>query len=398
MRISTSLYYTQSVSAIDTQQTNLANLQAQMSSGLRINSAEDDPVGAGQILGINQSLNDNAQWTSNASALQSRLGLEDSTLSSVTQILNKVNGLAIEGNGGGLTDADRQSIAQQLQQLLNQLVTQANTRDGQGIFLFGGTQNGTAPFTVTSTGVVYNGNSNVNMVPVGANNSVQDTDAGDFTFMNVKNGNGTFQVAASAANTGTGQITDATLSAPAQWVPDTYTISFLAGDYTVTDSLGNTVSTGTFTPDQAIQFNGASITINGTPADGDTFTVSPSQNQSIFTTVQNLINDFSAPNSSDPVQAAINQTALFADLQSLDGDMGHITDVNAGVGAREQSLGDISSQLAAFKMQMQSALSGVQDVDYAAASSQFSQSQLILQAAEQSYVSVKNLSLFNFLK
>jgi flagellar hook-associated protein 3 FlgL len=398
MRISTSLYYTQAVTAIDTQQANLANLQVQMSSGLRINSAEDDPVGAGQILNINQSLNDNARWTSNATALQSRLALEDSTLQSVSQILNKVNGLAIQGNSGGLTDADRKAVAQQLQQLLNQLVTQANTRDGQGIYLFGGTQNGSAPFTVTATGVAYNGSSNVNMVPVGASNSVQDTDAGDYTFMNVKNGNGTFQVAANAANSGTGQITDATLSAPAQWVPDNYTISFLAGNYTVTDSLGNTVSSGAFTPGQAIQFNGASITINGTPADGDSFTVSPSQNQSVFTTLQNLINDFTAPNSSNAVQSALNQTALFADLQSLNGAMGHITDVNAGVGAREQALGDITSQLSAFKLQMQTALSGVQDVDYAAVSSQFSQSQLILQASEQSYVAVKNLSLFNFLK
>lgn len=398
MRISTSLYYTQSVLAIDNQQTNLANLQAQMSSGLRILTAQDDPVGAGQILNIDQSLNDNAQWTSNASALQTRLGLEDSTLSSISQVLNKINSLAIEGNSGGLTDATRASIAQQMQQSLNQLLTQANTKDGQGLYLFGGTQNGSAPFTLTASGVVYNGNSNVNMVPVGASNSVQDTDAGDYTFMNLKSGNGTFQVAASPANAGSGQITDATLSSASQWVPDTYTVSFLGGNYTVTDSLGNTVSTGAYQAGQAIQFQGVSLTLNGTPADGDSFTVSPSQPQSLFTTVQNLISDLNSPNASDPVQTAQNATKLFADLQSFDGAMAHIANVNAGVGAREQAVSDITTQLAAVKMQMQTAMSGVQDVDYAAASSNFSQSQLILQAAEQSYVSVKNLSLFNFLK
>ena len=398
MRVSTSQYYNQSVFAIDNQQNTLATLQEEMSSGLKINSAEDDPVGESQVLSINQNLSDNTQWQSNVSDLQSRLGLENSALSSVSQILNKINGLAIEGNSGGLSDSDRQSIAQQLQQQLNQLVTQANTTDGQGLYLFGGTQSGSVPFTATSAGVTYNGNSNVNMVTVGANNSVQDTDAGDYTFMNVKNGNGTFQVAATATNTGTAQITDAEVTDSSQWVPGTYTISFLGGNYTVTDSLGNTVTSGTYTSGQAIQFDGTSILMTGTPADNDSFTVSPSQNQSVFATVQNLINDFSTPDSTNASQAAVNATSLFADLQSLDGAMGHITDVNAGAGARVQSLGDIATQLSSFQTQMQTALSNVQDVDYASASSQFSQSQLILQAAEQSYVTVKNLSLFNYLK
>jgi flagellar hook-associated protein 3 FlgL len=392
------LYYQQSVNSIDQQQSNLAHTQAQMSSGLRILTAEDDPVGAGQILGINGNLANNKQWQDNVSALQSRLGLEDSTLKSVSQILNRINSLAIEGNSGGLTDANRQSIAQQLQQSLNQLVTQANTRDGQGVYLFGGTQNGSPPFTITATGVIYNGNSNANMEPVGGSNSVQDTDPGDFTFMNIKNGDGTIQVAATATNTGTGQVTDARVTTPANWVPDTYTVSFLAGNYTVTDSLGNTVATGLYTPNQAIQFAGVSLTLSGTPADGDSFTVSPSTPQDLFTTVQNLINVFNAPNNSAPAQAAQNQTALFAQLQALDGAMNHITNVSSGVGAREQALGDIQTQLQSFAQQMETAASGVQDVDYAAASSQFSQTQLILQAAEQSYVAVKNLSLFNYLK
>ncbi|CAB3786566.1 hypothetical protein LMG28614_02332 [Paraburkholderia ultramafica] len=54
-----------------------------------------------------------------------------------------------------------------------------------------------------------------------------------------------------------------------------YTISFTGTDYTVTDSAGNsTTSTAAYTAGSAITLgNGETITFNGTPAAGDTYTV-----------------------------------------------------------------------------------------------------------------------------
>jgi flagellar hook-associated protein 1 len=81
---------------------------------------------------------------------------------------------------------------------------------------------------------------------------------------------------AGAANTGGATVTSAAVTAPASWVSDTYTVTFGAGNsYTVDDSSGAQVATGTYTSGSPITFNGAQLTLAGSPASGDTFTLGP---------------------------------------------------------------------------------------------------------------------------
>jgi len=48
-------------------------------------------------------------------------------------------------------------------------------------------------------------------------------------------------------------------------------------------------ATGAFTPGQSIGFDGMQFQYSGATAVGDSFTVAPSTNQSVFTTIANLI-------------------------------------------------------------------------------------------------------------
>jgi flagellar hook-associated protein 1 len=84
------------------------------------------------------------------------------------------------------------------------------------------------------------------------------------------------QATAGSANTGTGAISSAGVTAPSTWTTGTYTVAFSAGNaYTVTNSSGTTVANGTYTSGDPIDFNGIQLTLTGSPASGDTFTVSP---------------------------------------------------------------------------------------------------------------------------
>ncbi|MGH8199504.1 MAG: flagellar hook-associated protein FlgK [Steroidobacteraceae bacterium] len=83
------------------------------------------------------------------------------------------------------------------------------------------------------------------------------------------------QASAGSANTGTGAVSSAGVTAPSTWTSGTYTVTFGAGNqYTVTNG-GATVTSGTYTSGQPIGFNGIQLTLTGQPASGDTFTVSP---------------------------------------------------------------------------------------------------------------------------
>ena len=85
------------------------------------------------------------------------------------------------------------------------------------------------------------------------------------------------QTGASAGNTGSGTISAATITAPASWVPDTYTLSFTSPtQYQVTNSGGTVVASGAYSAGQPISFAGAQVTVNGAPAAGDSFTIASS--------------------------------------------------------------------------------------------------------------------------
>ena len=85
------------------------------------------------------------------------------------------------------------------------------------------------------------------------------------------------QTGASAANTGSGTISAATVTAPASWVPGAYTLSFTSPtQYQVTNSGGTVVASGAYSAGQPIAFAGAQVTVNGAPAAGDSFTIAAS--------------------------------------------------------------------------------------------------------------------------
>ena len=85
------------------------------------------------------------------------------------------------------------------------------------------------------------------------------------------------QTAAGAGNTGSGSISAATITAPASWVPGTYTLSFTSPtQYQVTNGGGTVVASGVYSAGQPIAFAGAQVTVNGAPAAGDSFTIAAS--------------------------------------------------------------------------------------------------------------------------
>jgi flagellar hook-associated protein 1 FlgK len=82
------------------------------------------------------------------------------------------------------------------------------------------------------------------------------------------------QGTAGAANTGGATVSAASVTDPATYAPDTYTVTFGAGNaYAVTNGAGTQVATGTYAPGTPITFPGAQLTLSGSPAAGDTFTI-----------------------------------------------------------------------------------------------------------------------------
>jgi len=179
-----------------------------------------------------------------------------------------------------------------------------------------------------------------------------------------------------------------------QWLPDTYTITFgTGGQYTVTNSGGTTVTSGTYTDGGSVSFNGIQVPLSGTPNATDTFTVSPAGKSSVFATLNSLITTLSSPG----LSRAQIATQIGTGLEQIDAAVSNLGNVSASVGARLNSITSAQTTAKTVQTTLQGQISNLSNVDYTAAVTQLSTEELALQAAQASYASIAKLSLFNYL-
>ncbi len=398
MRISTSMIHNNAVSALMKRQTEVSKTQNEVATGLRVQKPSDDPVAAVKILQLEQTKSANTQFGVNISTATTRLEQEEQALADSERILQRVYELTVQANSSALSQSDRQSIASELVELNKQLADIGNSKDANDEFLFSGLSTGTQPFVRdASNNISYAGDGGARSLQVSAAQYVQDGDSGQHVFMSVPQGNGTFVTAATATNAGTGVISGSVQNAAA-WVPDDYTLTFSSATaWQITNSSSAVIASGAgYVAGTAIAFNGIQVTVTGAAAAGDSFDIDRSRTEDAFTTIDDLVASLNSPLSTTASRAQF-QNQINKSLQQLDQAETHFLNVRTSVGARLSMLQNVDSTREDSALHVESALSNIRDSDYTEAVSRLTQQSLGLQAAQQSYVKIAQLSLFNYL-
>ena len=395
-RIATSTFQNDSISQMDALEAALSATQQQLSTGLKVQNAADNPTGMTTVNQLNTEISSSTQYVTNSDTAQTNLQLEEQAMSDATNVMQNVNTLAVQANNSALTAAQRGNIATELQQDLNQLVSIGNRTDSSGAYLFGGIANTSTPFSQSNNNVTYNGSTQVNQVEISQNQSISTGDSGYTAFMNVPTGNGTFVTTAASTNTGSASISTGEVTAPNQYVNDNYSISFTdPTDYTVTDTTtGATVTSGTYSDGSTISFAGAQVTLSGTPAAGDTFSVAPAGTTSAFSAISSLITTLQSTSLNNGQLA----TQIGASIQQVQNTITSFSNVSASAGSRLNAITAAQSTASTNQTNMKTNVSSITDVDYAAATTALSSEELALQAAQESYASLEKMSLFQYLQ
>lgn len=400
MRVSTLSYYNQGVTAMQEQQAKLQKSELQIASGLRISKPSDDPSAAVKVLDLKANLDVLDQYSRNSAIAEASLGFEESVVANVNNTLQRIRELSVQGNNSTLQDRDKQSIADEIYQRLDELVSLANTRDSQGEYIFGGYKVDSPPFVEIDGNVTYRGDQGQRMLQIGDGSQVATRDSGSTVFQRIRAGDGNIQVAAAESNTGTAVV--GAFGLVGTFEPDDYTVTFEQASvgapitYTVTDSSAGTVSTGTYTEGGSISFAGAQFSLSGSPANGDQIALSASKFKDIFSTVKDIADALSQPTSNGTDRAAFHNK-MGQGLANLDQALDQVTAIRAGIGARLNNLETLEEINQDFKLQMETVLSETQDLDYAEAISRFNLQLTALQAAQQAFVKASGLSLFQYL-
>jgi flagellar hook-associated protein 3 FlgL len=151
MRIATSTIYSNQTLAIENLESQYQQQGQELSTGIALNEPSDDPTVIGQDLSVRSDSAVTTQVGQNLTGLNNMLSTTDSTLSSLTSLLQSARNLAIEGASDTVTPNQRGSIGQQVNQLLQQAVGLANTQyDGK--YIFSGTSAAAGSSLVTAVG------------------------------------------------------------------------------------------------------------------------------------------------------------------------------------------------------------------------------------------------------
>ena len=188
MRISTMQIYNGGTAGIQKLQSDLYAAQNQVSTGRRIVTPKDDPIGAAQALMVTQAGSVNKLYLKNQEMADSKLSALDSTLQGINDELVNIYEKSIAAGNGAYSDSDRQAIAAELTERLDSLISLANTQDGNGRYVFAGFQSTTKPFS--GSPVVYAGDDGQQKLQVTASQYVTTNLSGNDVFMNIVDANG----------------------------------------------------------------------------------------------------------------------------------------------------------------------------------------------------------------
>ena len=158
MRISTAQYYKTNADQLQARQSKVAEVQAKLGSGKQLLHPSENPSKADLISRLQSGKERQAVYSKNVDAAQTRLTSEEAVLTSMTQIMQRITELTVQGGNDTLAAEDRAVIAAEVKALRDELLNLANTQDINGNYIFSGNKVQAPAFVENSSGVVtYNG-------------------------------------------------------------------------------------------------------------------------------------------------------------------------------------------------------------------------------------------------
>ncbi|MBP8926247.1 MAG: flagellar hook-associated protein FlgL [Pseudomonadales bacterium] len=409
MRISSLQVFNEGVRQMNDAQLAVQRTQAEIASGKRVITPADDPSAAALALQIEQSLALNAQYQRNADFAERDLRQEETQLEAVENVLFRLRELAVLAGNGGLSAAERGSIVIEAEQKHEQLLGILNTRTASGDYMFAGATGGRMPFVERDNGAVgYAGDQGQRRLAVAPGVEVPVSDSGRKLFVDVPAANQNFTAHGTASNTGTGDIGTGRVVDQAAFdalFPDDLVMIF-DNPPTSYSVVRRNHATGTqtvfasaqpFVTGEIITLAGTETRITGSPAAGDRFRINSTPTQPLLDTVQRFIDGLKA--SSDTTAGVAERARVVAEtLGNLDLAEQSVFGSRAELGTRLSLVDDLRAEQQDEALIQQGLLSDTVDVDFNEAVSRLAFQNFVLQAAQQSFAKIANLSLFNFLR
>ena len=379
MRISTESMFNSAATSVMGRQVDLARLTAQISSGRRILTPADDPVGAARVIELENAKTRSDQLRVNQANVTNTLSQAESLLGNISDAYADMQAILTQAGNPTLSNGDRKSLATELAARRDALFAMSNSRDADGQPLFGS-----------------------RVIQVGTSRDMDVSLNSSLLFGRVRDGNGVFAAAAAPTNTGAAAISAGTVADAAALDGNSYDLIVrnAAGVRTydvVNAANGAVISAGNpFTSSAEITVAGMRVKITGAPADGDTFHLKPAANRTAFEAIDAAVQALRQPVADDASRAKL-AAGVSAGLAQVQQAAETAQLMRADTGAALKEIETLQAVAVMQDEQLQIQLAGLRDLDYAQAVTELAQRQLVLDASQKAYARILGRSLFDYL-
>lgn len=407
MRVTTNLIFDKNFRAINSSQGQLSDIQTQLASGKKLLRPSDDPVGASQVIRLTEEIDKITQYKRNNDLVTNALELQETSLRSINDVVNRARVLAVQSGNGILSEADKQALGAEFEQIRNQVIDLMNTQNASGEFIFSGFQASSQAFefnpSAANANIKFVGDNGTNVMQLSDSVSIQSTTSGQTLFEDVRARLSFSLSGASGAvvedykikNQGTFDRFHQANFDPLVPANNEYRFEVVSPTQIQVSNIGTgaLVETLPFQSGEIATFNGVELTLQGNVGDSIQLDLNRPQKTNLAQTLHNM---FVALN--DPSLSPQQFSSMIDDtLVGIDNGLSKMARENSSVGARLNMAESVKGTQLDAEIANAKARSAIEDVDYAYASSAFAKQETALEAAFASFPRVANLSLFNYI-
>ena len=402
--------------------TNMANANKEIyktneeiSTGIRVRSAADDPVAAIRINNLTNYLDTIDQYKKNIIAAENSLALEESSLNASQNIMQRIEELAVQaGNTAILSEAEYDAISAEVANRTDELLSLMNTQDSNGTYIFSGFKSDSPAFSGNLTnGFVFEGDEGKPSIRVDTNTYVDASDSGKTLFVDVPSNQNTARATVANTNRSNPAIEMTTpivvdQNAYDEFYPEDMIIRFnedtgAGKNFTITErsSGKELLENQPYVSGATVVVEGLSFKMSGNPVSSDTGSnngdqvfIDSSDTQDVLATIQKFYNAMQAYDGSSETREALEQ-AIGDTITNISSAQENINQALTGVGARNNTLESVKDLHTDADLVTREVLSDLRDTDYAEATTRLSAQTFVLQATQASFLTIRDLNLIS---
>lgn len=420
MRLTNAQIFTRSMRDMSQTQNRLNTAHAQVTSLEKFRTSADAPADVAKSSYLEDEVSKSTQYQKNGTLLKSTLGLEEATLSNLHTGMERGRVLTVRALNGTVNNVDRYAISIEIEELQKEIFGLMNTKNANGDHIFSGSASQMQSFVwdEDDSKYIYRGNEQDNKIQVAANVYIDSSDDGRSVFETVparaiaQTSNPTLGVSAAtvrvidqgeydnfhernysysdpAANTFKLNILPAAPAVAA--TADTAAVAAKPETYELRDSGNNISQSGNFLSGQNIRFNGLNIIATGSSPGSVDVSLKPPENINILNTLEDLKLSLR-----DPSLSTVEYQDRISDAQvGIDNAKFRVMSVMSSVGGRNNTIDRVNESNESFKIINQEAMAILTEADLAAAMTDLTKEQNLLETSYKSFNKINNLSLFN---